>query len=478
VLTTSDVEQLLQQPKAKVVVKKRWLNIKLLLFMSMLSTLFVVLMWLPQPTPTPIAKQHTMQVAGKKAQHVVIESQEKPNTTTPKKGLPTSSSNVPTESTNQPTSTPTYFSFTPIASNTFPTPQQQPSEPERNYFNDRGELLLTYDELAKLGIVTDGSVLRYNCVVDTNTNIKLIRNAKDSAVGYPFFKLLVSETGGRHVAMHGVIEKIKLDSIPKFWAGAVTFSPNEKNDLYITEFINHSDNLEPQLFKEIQNYLIPVRVETTPAKQLKYAHENTILFWFKAEQAFINALPNAARKQLQTRVDTTDMSTYIKIVQSYSNLMQALTLRLGIGEERIKQLPNRIIELNKEGLSLLKIKTQKNVLMFKTIIVDDSTARYIKLKYNNGRKMLISNSVDFKEIKQTDTLLIPVAITTKNGDIKNYFYIKTASLSIRHRDEKNLKRFIQEFDDLIPIQTNPDILIWYRATPYLREIINKYRIKE
>jgi hypothetical protein len=466
-LTTSDVEQLLQQPKAKVVVKKRWLNIKLLLFMSMLSTLFVGLMWLQQPTPTPIAKQHTMQAAGKKAQHVVIESQEKPNTATPKKGLPTSSSNVPTESPNQPTSTPTYFSFTPLASNTFPSPQQQPSEPERNYFNDRGELLLTYDELAELGIMTNGNILDY--LIITDTPLTSIYDG-EKKLETPIFTLHI-ESGGRN-SLNGMTDELKGAFFTKFFAIAIEDSVTDNKyprHSFLNTELNISRGYALDYFNELKPHIVPVAVELIYKNKTQH-----LVFWFKNEPDFIRALPLPIAQAVEQKYGQSKSSSYFKTIRDKYRSFKPITKSLD--SLTIAQLQKKFIRLSDESLKELNIrKTKKKVkLVFWESKTKNNKTIVSKSIYKNKGNyyyfthQVIRNLNNRKGLQKVHNS--PIAIT--NYSMSNFNFLRNIDDSIGpFVDNPSYSFFAKLAPQLHPIFIDSNNIIWFPNSYLINKVI-------
>jgi hypothetical protein len=477
-LTEKEVTNLLNAAP-KVVVKKRFFNLKRFVFMSTLSVMITAiwLMWNNQNVST-IKPQATISLKQ------VAPTQPQPNNTN---GLiekpvlnrlqlsPTKPQQVTPDSLNKPQEPNKITSwFEPKNSNSYIEPQ----EPTREYFNENGELMLTHEELAKLGIITDGNVLSYNNVVDTIIQVTIKENNKPTEKGLFNFTLKITKSGGIHTTQGGAIPLSKLPSnnLP-FWCSFIEIKSSKDSSINVAEHFDHRTNSVEDFVQEIKRFCIPVYVQTKAELAGKYRTDNETIFWFKAEQAFIEALPLGAKQLLQARVDTTNISEYRRILNSYSNIKKVQELKSILGDTLIAELQKRIIKLDYAGLKLLNINQKKSSFTYRCVIRDDNSARRIRLKYEQGISSY-TKTIELNSIKLRDTLTRPIALTTKTIDLRRYFYINNEELASSKTEQKNHERFAKECNELIPIQVTSNMVLWFRPTNYLMDVMSNHQISD
>lgn len=461
-LTQSDVEQLLQNPKVKVVVKKQWLNFKLLFIMSMLTTLFVGLMWIQQPTKktttsTPIKQQpksitelsiQKTETTEKRKEQPLVE---KPKTTYE---LPSRKPRAKAD-----------FDF--LNSNFTPpilfneAPQEQINdEPERTYFNEKGELILTYDELAKLGIVTDGSVLRYNVTTDT---LRPFWDEGKKVIKQPVYKFK-SESGGRR-STQGLSDTVGDSYFNKFFAIVLeeTSTSNEKvEESYLATEIIPSKGYEKDYFNELKPQLIPVLVEVQHNNKNKQ-----ITFWFKNEPDFINALPIECAAAVKQKYGPTMPANYFKSVrEKYS---KPLSYTKGFDSLTIVSLQQRIINLSDEALKSLQIKrkSDKIQLIFWEKQIKNKKVHIYKSSYKSKRQYSISTHAAWRPFSglknESKVNNSPIAIT--NYGISQFNFLRNMDDSIGpFMDNPSYTYFAQIAPKLHPIMVDSDHVIWFPNT--------------
>lgn len=464
----------------KVVVKKRFFNPKLFVFMSTLSVIFTAI-WLLWNTPNNnIVKQQATPSQKQVAPTTSINTHnlvDKPNAQQSSKKIetvikPKFTLAQKTES-NQNNATATNW-FEPISNKSYIEPQ----EPTREYFNQNGELILTYEELAKLGIITDGNVLSYNNVVDTITQVTIKENNKPIEKGLFNFSLKITKTGGIHTTQGGAIPLSKLPSnnLP-FWCSFIEIKSSKDSSINVAEHFDHRTNSVEDFVQEIKPFCVPVFVLTKADVGGKYHTDHEIIFWFKAEQAFIEALPLGAKQQLKSRVDTTNMNEYRRIVNSYSNIKKVQDLKSILGDTLIAELQKRIIKLDNAGLKLLNINKKKSSFTYRCVIRDYNSACRIRLKYEQSISSY-TKTIELNSIKLRDTLTRPIALSTKTIDLRRYFYINNEELASSKTEQKNHERFAKECNELIPIQVTSNMVLWFRPTNYLMDVMSNHQISD
>lgn len=466
-LTEKEVANLLNT-SPKVVVKKRFLNLKRFVFMSTLSVMITAiwLMWnnqnvstikpqatisMKQVAPTQPQPNNTNGLIEKPVLNRLQLSPTKPQQVTPDS---LSKPQAPNEVTNW---------FEPKNSNSYIEPQ----EPTREYFNKNGELMLTHEELAKLGIITDGNVLSYENVVDTSSKWITPMVAGMSDTGFYSFKLLVSEKGSKFTHRSINRTEIKLKS-KSFWPAVIETETERDTSYNVVEYISDRQNTNKIFFNEIKPFCIPVRIEFVT--QLKHT---SYIFWFKAQQSFINELPVKAAVLLQPKVDQVDIREYHKILDSYSTLKSWTKLKDLLGEKKIDQLQKNIIKLDKEGYQKLKISKTINSFKYVNNIYEDQTKRRLIIS-SKRKQQYIEIGTPKYNITPKDTLIQVVALTNKSFDYSMFFYLNNNALSQSKTLELNTKRFAKECDELIPIQVTSNMVLWFRPTEYLKNVIKQY----
>lgn len=476
-LTEEEVAGLLHS-SAKVAVKKRFLNLKQLVFMSTLSVMVTTLFLLWNKQHISPIKQQTTRDTNAVAPTSSINTNNLASKTTVAQQLKDAKivaqpklraiQHAPTNQTNYTNAN----WYKPAPDNSYQIQQ----EPTREYFNENGELILTHEELAKLGINTDGNVLSYNNVVDTITQVTIKENNKPVEKGLFNFTLKISKSGGIHTKQGGALPLSKLPSnnLP-FWCSFVEIKSSNDSSINVVEHFDHRTNSAKDFVQETKPFCVPVSMQTKADISGKYHTDHEIIFWFKAEQAFIEALPLGAKQLLKPRVDTTNMNEYRRIVNSYSNIKKVQALKLVLGDSLIAELQKRIIRLDNAGLKLLNIKSKKNAFTYNGIVKDNVEQYRLAINHNQitniYKKQSILNSTT--NIKNDIQL---VAIGTKSIEIRGYFYINRNTLSHSENEALNNIRFAKECNELIPIQVTSNMVLWFRPTNYLMDVMSNHQI--
>ncbi len=471
-LSQSDVQQLLLKPKAKVVVKKRWLNFKLLFTMSMLTTLFVGLMWLQQPTSKTVITQQTSTANTPK-----IIKVEKPSITSLEPtniGARTPKTNYVFIRTTPNEQTPETENETGLSLD-FNTPAFTPfqptttafAEPERNYFNENGELVLTYDELEKLGILTNGKVLDYKIITDTpfafiNNGIRKME--------YPIFTIHV-DAGGQN-SLNGMTDTLKEVYFKDFFAIVIedtTYSSRNKNHGFLKTELSLSRGYDLDYFGELKPNLIPVEVTLTFKSKSKH-----LVFWFKNEPAFIHALPEGVTKILAQRYGLPKPSSYYQAIRTKYRLHAPTTKSLD--SLTILNLQKKMICLNDEALKELNITSKNNKLKMvfwesrvknKKTIVERSV--YVNKKsyysYNHGGWKSLNSQKGLQKVHNS-----PIAVT--DYSMRNITFLRNLDDSIGpFMSNPSYSYFARIAPKLHPVMVDSNNVIWFPDTYKVNELI-------
>ncbi len=478
IIKLKEIEHLLN---AKSVVKNRFFNFKPIIFMSTLSVVIIGiwLMWSTSNVTNQIVdaasqKQQIIQTKPQPTPAKVLDDKPASNQKNKKKtqqivGTTTNSINQTNQSINEVENW-----FKPKNDIIYPTPQN----PTREYFNENGELILTNEELAKLGIITDGNVLSYKNIVDSVISASKRESNKPEVKGKLYFSLKIIESGGMHITQGGSLPLVKLteNNLP-FWCSFIEIKSGKDTSVVYTEsYFNRKISIH-NFDKEVKPYFIPVRVQTLAKENRKYQTDNNLIFWFKCEQAFINALPAEAKNKLQPRLDTTNMANYWKHIAGYKHNGTNKNLSAQLSNDKVTELNKRIIKLDKAGFNLLHLKVNKNKFVFKGIVIDNGIAHHIRFKYTQGTKSY-AKTIQMANIKHSDTLIKPIALTTNKLEVIRYFYINNDDLSYNQSFQRNHERFLKEFDELIPVEVLPDLLMWFSPSDFVLDVISNHQVSD
>jgi len=266
------------------------------------------------------------------------------------------------------------------------------------------------------------------------------------------------------------------ENVP-FGPAFIVVKSHKDTNTYVAEHFDHRTNSVEDFVQEIKPFCVPVHLQTKANVNGKYHTDLEITFWFKAEQAFIEALPLVAKQQLQARVDKTNIGEYRRIVNSYSNIKNSQVLKSVLVDSLVAQLKKRIVRLDNDGLKLLNITSRKNRFTYNGIVKDNGEQYRLTINHdkitNIYKKQSILNSTTNT---QNDIQLI--AIGSKNIDIIGYFYINKNILSHHENEALNKARFAKECEYLIPIQVTSNMVLWFRPTNYLMDVISNHKISD
>jgi hypothetical protein len=350
---------------------------------------------------------------------------------------------------------------------------ENPIEDDRNYFDENGYLILTNEELAKLGIITDGNVLKYENVTDTFFTFK--ENGK-TITQHTSFKLYVEEHGSRSTSLGISKDTVIIKKSLPFWAASLSIinfpipinTTNKKDSSHqLIEFLN-GNSYENDFLKEIESMLVPIVVHLKSVPH-KYSSDLKLIFWFKTEPKFYEALSNDIAKAIEHKYGTSSESDYKKILYKYRGFSRKTTQK-GFDSLTISKLKPNYIELSKEQLNRIGIKLTKKGFHFKSYQNIDNKTQSLDVKVkkvytsiNNNNNLFQRKSTLFKAVAKTDI------------SIKHIDYLMQFSDSIPHfkQNEMASKYFRENIQKLIPIKVDSENVIWFEPTEELKRIIDK-----
>ncbi|MFN3444443.1 MAG: T9SS type A sorting domain-containing protein [Bacteroidia bacterium] len=454
-LTEKEVANLLNTAP-KVVVKKRFLNLKRFVFMSTLSVMITAiwLMWNNQNVSTikPQATTSLKQVA---------PTQPQPNNTT---GLiekpvlnrlqlsPTKPQQVTPDSLNKPQEPNKITSwFEPKNSNSYIEPQ----EPTREYFNENGELMLTHEELAKLGIITDGNVLSYEIITDSANKYRYDTITK---IETPTYSLKIGKSGSSS-SIQNSTEKVDTTYFKNFHAIAIedsiTNKVDEKNRLTFTEMVGPF-GYRLDYFNELKPSLVPLMLELK-AKGKIYNSDRKLVFWFKNEISFIQALPDEMAKAVEEKYGKPQDKNYFADLKG--KYQKKSPPAKGFDSLTIKLLQNSYVKIQPEFLREINIKHKGDKLRLV----------YWESKLNKAKTRQVYRKTIYKSKANYTSIMhgIPTLINQKKGKIK----VENSPIA---ESNYNLSRidFLRNVDDSIgPFMDNPSYNFFKQLTPDLYPIM-------
>lgn len=473
VTSTEAINKLLQQ-QDKVVVNKRMFYFKTVIIMSMLSvTFFAGLTWLlhtPANTPvsTPAPPIYTQPI--------------------PETGLNKSPSNHQAPLLQPNTTSHSTISL-PIDSNTRernrhpfitnwyePTPNYPSHEPalsEREFFDEYGNLILNETELARLGLITDGNTLTYLNVVDTITHWTIHTNKPPYPTGRYAFRLTVT-TSGDVAVQNRVMDSAQIMSTSRtFWPAFVEDINDADTNVIVAEYISFYPQQGHIFAHEVRGYCIPVKVLTTGTGKNKRPKNHTFVFWFKAEQAFVDALPEGVQKVLSYRMNQPNMAAFTKIRRAYSFIHSQNDATQALDSATIKKLQQRMIRLSPADYKRIHVRLRNEGFTYSGYLQKGNTFKKITLtQKTKGTYTNITSAL--RLIPSADTSVVLAAHSTFDLGYIHFYYQFPDSVGYSQTQKLSREQFWKECNTLIPIRVKNSWVLWFKPSPYLLDVIKNY----
>lgn len=349
-----------------------------------------------------------------------------------------------------------------------------PIDDNRNYFDKDGYLILTNEELAKLGIITDGNVLKYENVTDTFFTFK--ENGK-TTTQHTSFKLNVEEHGSRSTSLGISKDTVIIKKSLPFWAASLSIinfpipinTTNKKDSSHqLIEFLN-GNSYENDFLKEIESMLVPIVVHLKSVPH-KYSSDLKLIFWFKTEPKFYEALSNDIANAVEHKNGTSTENDYKKILYKYRGFSRK-TAQKGFDSLTVKRLQRNYIQLDNKQLKELNITKKRNGFKLKSYQNVDNRTNILSLKVKNGNSECYENVNIWNLIKRKNSQYLVVAKT--DISIKHIHYLIQFSDSVpdSKQNEMASKYFRDNVNKLIPIKVDSSYVIWFEPTVELKEIV-------
>ncbi|MFY7732843.1 MAG: T9SS type A sorting domain-containing protein [Bacteroidia bacterium] len=463
--------------------KQTFFTLKNILIMSVLSSIIIGLWMVFYPTATTNLTEQTSRTSLKNKEQLTekseannlladVENNKKFTTTKEtRKSLQVFDSlkNFPAIHNKPATKLFDPIPFTPLFN-------ENPIDDNRTYFDKDGYLILANEELAKLGIITDGNVLKYENVTDTFFTFK--ENGKITTQ-HTSFKLNVEEHGSRSTSLGISKDTVIIKKSLPFWAASLSIinfpiainTTNKKDSSHqIIEFLN-GNSYENDFLKEIESMLVPIVVHLKSVPH-KYSSDLKLIFWFKTEPKFYEVLSNDIANAVEHKYGTSTESDYKRILYKYRGFSRK-TAQKGFDSLIVKRLQKNYIQLNDKQLKELNITKKRNGFKLKSYQNIDNRTNILRLKVKNGNSECYDNVNILNLIKRKNPQYLVVAKT--DISIKHIHYLMQFSDSVPHSKQNEMasKYFRENVQKLIPIKVDSSYLIWFEPTEDLKRIIEK-----
>lgn len=349
------------------------------------------------------------------------------------------------------------------------TPQfnENPIDDNRHYFDENGYLILSKEELAKLGIITDGNVLKYENATDS---IELLYSTPEKKYMFHYFYLNIEKHGSRRINKYN-FEGLKNPHKKScsFYPTAIIVIDKKDSSLNLLEPLGNF-GFEKEFFDEVKENLIPVALSLIPQPG-KYSHYNKLIFWFKPEKSFLDSLPFAVATKLTNKLKLFNKEYYAANVLKYRKKITNGEIQKGFDSLTVAKLKHHFIELNKDQLKSVGIKLSKKGFHFKSYQNIDNKTQKLDVRVKK-HYTLIGNNDNLFQRKRKNTPFRAVAKTDIH--IKHIDYLMQFSDSITYSNRKEIskKYFRENIQKLIPIKVDADHVIWFEPTGELKRIIN------
>jgi hypothetical protein len=348
--------------------------------------------------------------------------------------------------------------------------------------NNYVEILLTNEELLKLGIRTDGNVLEYLNQYDTSAQIHFDFDTKTAMVFA--MDLKISKTGGCRTnnihALDSNLVKYSNNAVP-----LIITRLSDEDNLNESYSVLKKDIPSTKLStfaKAMRSKLIPVKVKTK-GQGVAYVHDNTVIFWYKNNQNFREKLPYSVAENLSLHEDFSEQELLDYINELNIQAKEEVNLYKP-ADQMVNRKQAEFVQFSNKELRKLHIKFNGKKLGYKVfsydldshlVIIDlDVTPDIFQLNNNHRRKKV--------KLKQTEKFAW--YITDSNLNIEANFIDPISQVGNQEADEQRLrdqgKLFLNRLDNLIPLlvifsptamkkakygKPSSHLVFWFPATP-------------
>lgn len=345
---------------------------------------------------------------------------------------------------------------------------------------------LNNEELAALGIITDGNTLSYLNQFDT-TVYHFDNNSKPTVFA---FSITVTKSGDlRSNNIHELDEELKKrsNSAVPVMISMSQLSDDDDRFLIAKQYI--PEGYTTEFTTQMQNDLVPVKVYTK-GNALAYQHDNELTFWYKNNDMFRQKLPDWARFKVQQHYPPFNEEKYKQFIDDLDEKSKEVYKQNQATAEEIKASETKIIKLTPQELRELNIrfngKKLKYQIMSRTL---DSSYVIIDLLVTPDIFSLNTRGKTGKPIHYKWNKNFAWYITDTSLAILQNFVDPLGTAEENDQRSKNMERKFKErlqkmiavrvqFDDKAVKKAKykhpkTDLLFWFPQTEELRKVLNK-----
>ena len=311
-----------------------------------------------------------------------------------------------------------------------------------------GYLHLTNEELANLGIITDGNKLYYKNITDLDSMI-LDNMTTGEKNGYkemlPTFEIKIPIYGGRVTTTSAYSKDSALTVFKKFWPDVI-----EMKDLY--DFITVTNKNTPHNYYrefglDVKKMLIPVLIPLYHPLGISSRYD-TLIFYFKPTVSFFNALPVDILSSAESIAKSYNNSAYNTLVNYYIQKDKTKTESFKLAVKAIPNLSHQIT-LTKEELKKLNIEFDGKTLVYKNKFTINH--QKIKLEIINGG-IVPSVYIDkhYRFFKAHKPPVFPYCTSDTLLNMANFFYKIDEDKSMPYVQLRD--QFLTMIDSVVPVR--------------------------
>ncbi len=348
---------------------------------------------------------------------------------------------------------------------------------DNNYFNEQGYLVLNYEELEDLGIITNGNTLNYYNRTD---NIMTVRWGDEQKRKTPIFEVEVGKLGSSITRQHFEDDSVKaLETKPFYPAAFEIWSKNEKraNNNITVVGIARGYGYDIDYFNEMKPSLVPVYVELK-AKLGILSSDRFVIFWFKNEPQFIRALPNDVASAVTHKFgQPKDTSYFAEVQRKYHSLAQKEHLK-GLDSSTILSLQKKYISIDENLLKKLNIQRDKEWIKTIYYQLDSNNARtkgfYRKYNFKGSDMYIYFTTSGIFHASKKKAANQPALIAISNYSLQNINFVQTDfEIANSVQEKKQYEYFKQISNELYPIVIDSNHVFWYRKNEKTYQIIQQ-----
>lgn len=450
VMDKAGISALLNRPKV-VVKNKRWFHLRIFITMIVLSacTLAVWLLTNNSPVQTNVKTEQHNYTPLKSEQPAVEQS-----AAVPEKRLPDAVHKprlvVPGHLLGKQLADwwneAGFFDQSNISES---MPQQAPVS-DGNYITENGYLVLSHEELIQLGIKTNGNILQYGNITG---DLMTVPGCESCNQTYPFYIIMVEKHGSRKVSMAVTQDSAFIGKSLPFWPSQIWVKEDDKIEVSMVELFNEK-GYEKDFSESVKEMLVPVLV-VLKAKPGKWSHDLNLVFWFKKEDAFFNALPDEARAIARARFGRADMRAYKDSLEKYRSVYRQKGMK-GFEPAAVEQLSNRVVKLSDQKLKQLGIIKSKNGFVYSAHLNAAGESKFLHIK-KKGEYIEISKNRSIVRLGAFSRYT-PVALSDEK--ISHISYLKFFSGN-DPGDHLAEKQFRENIMNLVPVLVSPGSLFFF-----------------